>query len=109
MKIKVFVRHCNFSSNSTHKNRPEWFSREKCWNNLKQTIDSDTEITVMFDGLTHSNHFLSYDKEGYTMINEQGGNDGQSFLNLLEYVYKQNIDDETILYFLEDIHNITIK
>ena len=26
MKIKIFVRHCNFSSNSVGKNRPEWFS-----------------------------------------------------------------------------------
>ncbi len=102
MKIKVFVRHCNFSSNSAHKNRPEWFSREKCWNNLKQTIDSDTEINVIFDGKPNEEHFLSKSSKGYNLVCKQGGNDGQSFLNLLEYVYEQDIDDETILYFLED-------
>jgi len=102
MKIKIFVRHCNFSSNSAHKNRPEWFSREKCWNKLKSTIDQDTDITVMFDGTPNNEHFLSKDKEGYQLVCKHGGTDGHSFYNLLEYVYEQNIDDNTILYFLED-------
>lgn len=102
MKIKIFVRHCNFSSNSVHKNRPEWFSREKCWVNLKTTSDQDTDITVMFDGAPNDEHFLSKDKEGYNLVCKQGGTDGHSFRNLLEHVYEQNIDDNTILYFLED-------
>jgi hypothetical protein len=29
MKIRVFQRHCNFSSNSHNKPRPDWFDREK--------------------------------------------------------------------------------
>jgi hypothetical protein len=102
MKIKVFVRHCNFSSNSVGKNKPSWFSREKCWNNLLNTSDENTEINVMFDGEPNEEHFLSKPSEGYNLICKQGGNDGQSFFNLLEYVYDQDIDDDTILYFLED-------
>jgi len=101
-KIKIFVRHCNFSSNSVGKNRPEWFSREKCFNNLKQTSDLNTEINVMFDGIPDKDHFLNNDKEGYSLICNQGGDDAKSFLNLLDYVYEQNIDDDVILYFLED-------
>ena len=101
-KIKIFVRHCNISSNSVGKSRPEWFSREKCWENLKSTIDSDTDITVLFDGTPSSDHFLSKDKDGYELVCIPGGNDGKSFLNLLEYVNQQDIDDDTILYFLED-------
>jgi hypothetical protein len=102
MKIKIFTRHCNFSSNSIHKNRPEWFSREKCWNNLKSTIDIDTDITVLFDGEPNDDHFLFNDKEGYKLICKYGGSDGHSFLNLIEYVKEQNIEDNTILYFVED-------
>ena len=102
MKIKVFVRHCNFSSNSVGKNKPDWFSREKCWDSLKSTSDENTEINVMFDGEPNKEHFLYNPSEGYNLICKHGGNDGKSFLNLLEYVYEQDIDDDTILYFLED-------
>jgi hypothetical protein len=102
MKIKIFVRHCNSSSNSVGKNRPEWFSREKCWNNLKATSDKNTEITVMFDGTPNEDHFLYNDKEGYELVCKQGGNDGKSFLNMLQHVREQNIEDNTIVYFLED-------
>jgi len=50
MKIKIFVRHCKFSSNSAHKNnRLHYFTREGCFNNLLNTIDSDCEVTVSFD------------------------------------------------------------
>jgi hypothetical protein len=102
MKIEIFVRHCNTSSNSIGKSRPDWFSREKCWINLQQTVDSDTNITVLFDGTPSSEHFLNKYKNGYKLIIKHGGNDGASFLNLLKYVYEQDIDDDTILYFLED-------
>jgi hypothetical protein len=100
--IKVFQRHCLFSSNSEHKQRPEWFDREKCWNNLLNTSDENTEINVIFDGELNKEHFLSRSSEGYNLICKQGGNDGNSFLNLLDYVYEQNIDNDIILYFLED-------
>jgi glycosyltransferase involved in cell wall biosynthesis len=102
MKIKIFVRHCNSSSNSVGKSRPEWFSRKKCWDNLLTTSDKDTDITVMFDGEPNEEHFLYNDTRNYILVKKYGGNDGQSFLNLVEYVYEQNIDDDTILYFVED-------
>lgn len=100
MDIKIFVRHCNFSTNSAGKPRPSWFTRELCFNNLKHTAQ-DCEITVMFDGKPNENHFLhsnSTDK----IVCKHGGNDGASFLNLLEYVYGLELPDDTILYFLED-------
>lgn len=102
MKIKVFVRHCNFSSNSVGKNRPEWFSREKCWNNLLETSDENTEVTAIFDGEPKTEHFLHNDTRNYKLVCKHGGTDGHSFLNLLEYVHEQNIEDDTILYFVED-------
>lgn len=100
--IKVFVRHCNVSQNSQFKSRPDWFSREKCWNNLINTSDDNVEITAVFDGEPNENHFL-YKKSGnYTIVNKKGGDDGRSFLNLLEYVKQQDLDDSSILYFVED-------
>ena len=102
MKIKIFVRHCNTSSNSTGKRRNSWFSRENCWKNLKSTIDSDTDITVLFDGVPNDEHFLNKDKEGYNLVSKHGGNDGQSFLNLIRYAIDQKVSDDTIFYFLED-------
>jgi len=101
MKIKVFVRHCNISANSANKPRPNWYSREKCWNNLNETIDQDTSITVLFDGTPNESHFL-YDREDIDIVCLPGGNDAKSFLNLLEYVKDLNLDDDTIIYFLED-------
>lgn len=102
MKIKIFVRHCNTSSNSAGKRRNSWFSRENCWKNLKSTIDSDTDITVLFDGVPNEEHFLNKDKEGYNLVSKHGGNDGQSFLNLIRYAIDQKVSDDTIFYFLED-------
>lgn len=99
-KIKVFVRHCNFSANSANKARPEWFTTEKCWNNLNETADSDTSVTVLFDGAPNESHFL-YNKD-IDIVCTKGGSDGHSFLNLLKYVNDLNIEDDTILYFLED-------
>ena len=37
--IKIFQRHCNFSSNSEHKPRPEWFDREKIFDSFINTLD----------------------------------------------------------------------
>lgn len=100
MKIKVFVRHCNSSSNSVGKVRPEWFSKQVCWDNLNDTADANTEITVMFDGEPDSTNFMH--GMDINMICKPGGNDGKSFLNLLEHVRDLNIEDDTILYFVED-------
>ena len=112
MKIKVFVRHCKFSSNSAHKNnRPHYFTREGCFNNLLNTIDKDCDVTVSFDGnLTESDHFLNKDiyKGKFNLFQKKGGNDGSSFLNMIEYVNTLQFDDNDIIYFLEDdyFHNI---
>lgn len=100
MKIKVFVRHCNSSSNSIGKVRPSWFSKEVCWDNLNNTADENTDITVMFDGEPDLSHFMF--NKNINMVCKSAGNDGKSFLNLLEHVRDLNIEDNTILYFVED-------
>lgn len=105
MKIRIFQRHCKISSNSAKKNnRPHYFSRQGCFNNLLNTIDDNCDITVCFDGsLSTGEHFLQ-DKiyKNIKIYEKDGGNDGISFLNMIRYVKSLNIPDDDIIYFLED-------
>ena len=98
--IHIFQRHCNFSSNSVGKTRPDWFTREKCFKNLLNTITEDVKLTVVFDGLP-SNHFIT-NYEGFDMVSFEGGNDGLSFLNLVNYVEGLDLPEDDVVYFLED-------
>ena len=105
--IRIFQRHCNFSTNSEHKPRPEWFDREKLFNHFMLTLFDDRYINKVDYTAFHdngngdiSNHFLS--NRDVNIISKKGGNDAQSFLNLLNYVIEQNYDDDDIIYFLED-------
>lgn len=103
--IEVFVRHCNFSSNSIGKNRPEWFSKEKCWNNLKSTLDkSAVNLTIMFDGILGENHFIKKERDCgcFPIVEMNGGDDARSFFNMLNHIKEQNFNDETIIYLVED-------
>jgi hypothetical protein len=100
--IRLFQRHCNFSSNSYHKPRPEWFNREKIFDSLISTLDSRVDFTAFHDSGNGSieDHFLK--NKDVNKISQKGGNDAQSFLNLLNYIIEQDYDDEDIIYFLED-------
>lgn len=100
--IRLFQRHCNFSSNSHNKSRPEWFDREKIFDHLISTLDNRVEIIAFHDSGNGDieAHFLK--NKNINKISQKGGNDAQSFLNLLNYVIKQDYDEEDIIYFLED-------
>ena len=100
--IRAFQRHCNFSSNSHNKPRPEWFDREKIFDLLVSTLDERVEFTAFHDlgNGDIENHFLNH--KDVNKISKKGGNDAQSFLNLLNYVIEQKYNDDDIIYFLED-------
>jgi glycosyltransferase involved in cell wall biosynthesis len=100
--IRVFQRHCNFSSNSHNKPRPTWFDREKIFDLLISTLDERVEFTAFHDSGNGDieDHFLK--NKNVNKISKKGGNDAQSFLNLLNYVKEQNYKDDDIIYFLED-------
>ena len=98
--IHIFQRHCNFSSNSVGKTRPEWFTREQCFKNLLDTLTTNTKLTVVFDG-EPDGHFIN-NYEGFELLKFKGGNDGLSFLNLVNYVESLDLPEEDIVYFLED-------
>jgi hypothetical protein len=100
--IRVFQRHCNFSTNSHNKPRPEWFDREKIFDSLISTLDERVEYTAFHDSGNGGveDHFLN--GKNVNKISQKGGNDAQSFLNLLNYAVEQPYNDEDIIYFLED-------
>jgi len=104
MKIHIFQRHCGFSSQSQNKPRPEWFNREKCFTNLINTVDDRVRVNLIYDNASMSlqDHFISKIEHNFNVVEFKGGNDAQSFLNLLNYVHKLDIDDNDIVYFLED-------
>ena len=100
--IRVFQRHCNFSSNSHNKPRPDWFDREKIFDSFISTLDERVEYTAFHDSGNGEieDHFLN--TKNVNKISKKGGNDAQSFLNLLNHVIEQNYSDDDIIYFLED-------
>jgi hypothetical protein len=102
MKIRILQRHSNFSSNSHLKKRPDWFDREKIFDNFISTLDTRVEYLAFHDNGNGpiQDHFL--DKKDVNKISVKGGNDAISFLNLLNYVIEQDYDDDDIIYFLED-------
>jgi len=102
MKLRIFQRHCNFSSNSHNKPRPNWFNREKIFDSFILTLDDRVEYTAFHDSGNGdiTEHFLN--NKQVNKVSKKGGNDAQSFLNLLNYVIEQNYNDDDIIYFLED-------
>lgn len=100
--IHIFQRHCNFSSQSANKPRPDWFDREKIFDHFIKTLDSRTQYLAFHDSGNGSieDHFLSTKKVENVSI--EGGNDAKAFQNLLYYVYDLELDDEDIVYFVED-------
>lgn len=100
-KVELFSRHCVFSKVSAHKERLPGFSTEGCYRNLIETTPWDRVNRTFFLDLargTRDQHFLPEEK----IIEISEGTEAGSFLKMLEYVSKQNLHPDTILYFIED-------
>ena len=102
--IEVFIRHCYFSPNTQLENRgrPEWWDMVKTFENFKKTIDPElANYTIVYD-----EHFGSRDetflKDETDVVTINAGCESGSFLKTLELIESRNLDDETIVYFLED-------
>jgi hypothetical protein len=102
-KIQVFLRHCYFSQlQYSSNNRPDWWDKEKVFNNFKETINLETtDYTIIYDRYygERNETFLKDEKNVYEI---SCGKEGLSFIATLEYILSQKFDDETIIYFLED-------
>jgi len=104
-QIEIFVRHCHFSNVSSHKKRPEGFSREKCHLNLMATLENEKNVNVTFFLDTfypmEKRHFI-LDQNNYPVIQIKEGNEGGSFCKMLDHVLSRSFSSDTIIYFLED-------
>ncbi len=103
--IEVFVRHCHFSHVSAHKTRFPGFSRERCFQNLIDSLQGERKVRVTtlldtFHPMT-SEHFL-YRQSHFPVVDYQAGSEAASFVYLLDYVLGLDLDPDTIVYFLED-------
>ncbi len=99
--IEIFLRQCYHSPNSLlpNRNRPEWFSKQLCWDNLIKTIDlSLANINTVYD--THFGDSNVHPTTNYYPIN--CGSEGSSFLATLDIIMERNFPDDTIIYILED-------
>lgn len=101
-KLNIFYRHYNITGNDG-KHRPEWFSYEKCFINLLNTIKNDTRVNlyVIMDGLIDINWIEKY-KEHFTSHEFTGGSDRMSFLTAYEYAKNLNTGENDLYYFLEN-------
>lgn len=98
--IHIINRHCRFSNISFNKDRPSYFSREKCFKNLINTIESDNNIKlhILFDG-DPSGHFL---EDNNSLIKLNSGSGAKSFVDAITYAITVSSNDEDIIYFVED-------
>ncbi len=96
MTVNIFVRHCK----GNKKLRPDWFSYEKCFQNLLSVIDKDTKLTVVFHG-DPSDHFISK-YPNVNIVTSTAECESQAFTELLDYVLSLDLTDDEIIYILED-------
>ena len=100
MNIHIFYRHYNVPSNSEHY-RPKGFSYENCFKNLLKTIENypNVKLTIMMDGSKQGTFLEDYDGEIYEF---KGGTDAASFFETVKYAKNKNIDNNDLIYFLEN-------
>jgi glycosyltransferase involved in cell wall biosynthesis len=96
-KIKVFLRQWNGAVNRKQDVRPEWFTYKKCYQSIKT---SNVDLHILLDGTKDKHHF-SFDKND-NVKEYHGGSDAASLLYCLNYIQNQNLNDDDIVYIVED-------
>ena len=99
MKLTIINRQCNFSNISVGKQRPEWFSREKCFLSIYEEVSKsqDIDFIVFFDGEPKQDHFIKNYK--VNLITESCGSGAESYKRALDLGLARNSE---LLYFVED-------
>lgn len=95
--IKVFLRHNNNAINRKQHIRPNWFSYENCYRSIK---NANIDLVILLDG-TKENHHFQFDDDD-TIIEYEAGSDASSLLFCLNTIKKYNLDDNDIVYIVED-------
>jgi hypothetical protein len=101
MKIHILYRHYNVEG-AGNKSRPSWFDYEKCFVNLLNTIEGkNVDLHVIMDGNSAGNFIENY-KDKYTLHSINAGGDYNSYLETYRYIKMLNIDNNDLIYFLEN-------
>jgi hypothetical protein len=103
MKIEVFLRHCYFShlQYSSH-NRPDWWDKEKVFQNFKNTLNPETtNYTIIYDK-HHGERTETFLRDEKNVYEIDCGKESLSFIETTKYILSKDFDDDTIIYFLED-------
>ena len=101
MIVHIFYRHYNVSGQDG-KHRPEWFTYEKSFTNLLQTIqDEKVNLHVVYDGDVKDNFINKY-RDRFTLHQIDAGSDKESFFSTVRYANSINIADTDLIYFLEN-------
>jgi hypothetical protein len=100
MDIHIFYRHYNVIDSKDHA-RSEGFSYEKCFDNLLKTIENhpNVKLTVMMDGTKEGTFLKNYTGNMYEF---NGGSDADSFFETVKYAKNQNLNENDLVYFLEN-------
>lgn len=100
--IHIINRHCRFSVISKDKKRPDWYSREKCFQNLIKTLDGNKnfKLHILFDGNPEGHFLQNYSCfDSFTKLSSGSG--AASFVDSVNYAI-ENSSDGDLIYFLED-------
>lgn len=97
--IHIFYRHYEIDGKESW--RPDWFDYEGCFKNLLKTIETheNVKLTIIYDGETDSNFIFNYD---HKIIKIKAGSDLNSFTETLNYIENLNLDNDDIIYLLEN-------
>lgn len=102
--IHIFYRTC--LNNKFNNLRPNWFSYEKCFKNLLDTLNNNCLLTIIFDGnlLDFDTSFIKKYHKKYqikTQLIEAGG-DLESNHKTFEYINTLNLQKDDLIYILEN-------
>ncbi len=103
-KIEVFLRHCFYSKlqDQPSRSRPSWWDKEKVFHNFKRTLDPElVNYTIVYDE-TYGKIEDTFLKDETNVEIIKCGGEAKSFLKTLDIIESKNLDDDTIVYFLED-------
>lgn len=115
--LHIFYRHVHVKSDAhsrdPNKARPDWFTHERCFRNLMQTIQADPQghrvsVTIMYDGplddlLTDfMAGYVANDKLKLKLQFIKAGSDKNSFLITLAVAKAGQMPGTDLLYFLEN-------
>jgi hypothetical protein len=103
--IHIFYR--TTLNNKPNNLRPTWFSYEKCFKNLLDSLNLNCQLTIMFDGslLEYDSSFIKkyQSLNQFRVISITAGSDLNSNVQTFEFIKKQDyIKENDLIYILEN-------